>query len=55
MDNKLPMSFTQACKDFFGLKPQQTLPEFVQEMKALSQADKDDLKVGLVANGYVLH
>lgn len=37
-------TFTVACKDFFGLKPGQTLMEFSAELKALTAKDRDDLK-----------
>jgi len=34
------MSFTAACKDFFGYKPGQTLSEFMNEVRALTPEDK---------------
>lgn len=37
------MTFVQACKAFFGLKPGQSLMEFAQEIRALTSKDKDDL------------
>ena len=34
------MSFTAACKDYFGYKQGQTLGEFMTEVKELSQDDR---------------
>lgn len=46
------MSFLAAAKDFFGLKPQQTAIQFLQETKALTEADKVEIKEGPVKQGY---
>lgn len=35
--------FIVACKEFFGFAPNQTLLEFKNEIKALTQADRDEL------------
>ena len=40
MDKK---TLTVACKAFFGLKDGQDLKGFSEEMKALTQADRNDL------------
>ena len=34
------ISFTKAIVDYFGKKPGQTLPEFQQELKALTPEDR---------------
>ena len=44
-------SFTDACKEFFGYKPGQTLTEFGAELKALSHEEKLDIAAGLRAVG----
>lgn len=46
------MTFMQACADYFGKKPQQTLMEFRKELNALSDKDRDEIKAGLEQNGY---
>lgn len=40
-------SFISACKAYFGLKPDQKLSEFGDEIKALSHEDKMELAEGL--------
>ena len=40
-------TFTAACREFFGLKPNQKLTEFGQEIKALSYEDKLEIAKGL--------
>lgn len=34
------MSFTAACKEYFGYKPGQTLGEFMTEVKQLTPEDR---------------
>ena len=46
------MSFLMACKDFFGLKDGQTLTEFGQEVKKLTDADRNDLISEFAKVGY---
>jgi len=46
------VSFMSACKDFFGLKPDQKPLEFGKELQALTNADRAEIAAGLVANGY---
>lgn len=46
------MTFMAACKDYFGLKHGQTALDFGREIKALSEADKAEIKAGLEQNGY---
>ena len=49
------MTFVKACLDFFGLKPEQTTMQFLKdEVKHLSPADRDEIKVGLEKNGYTI-
>ena len=55
MSQAKPMSFTAACKDFFGVKPGQTALDFMKEVKALTEADKAEIKAGLEANGYQIN
>ncbi len=38
-----PMSFTAACKDFFGVKPGQTAMDFMKEVKQLTDDDKAEI------------
>lgn len=51
MDTKR-MTFMAACKDFFGLKHGQTALDFGKEIKALTDADKAEIKAGLEQSGY---
>lgn len=37
------MTWAGACKNFFGLKPGQTLQEFGAEIKALTPGDKAEM------------
>ena len=37
------MGFLVAAQKYFGRKPQQTLKEFAEEMKGLTQADRQEL------------
>lgn len=46
------MTFMQACKDFFGVKPGQTPMDFLKEIKALTESDKQEISECLKANGY---
>lgn len=46
------MVFAAAMKDFFGLQPSQTLPGFLQELKAPNTDDRAYFIVGLKQNGY---
>lgn len=47
-------SFTAACKDFFGLRPEQSLRGFMDEVKRLTDADKAEIKQGLEKQGYLI-
>jgi len=47
-----PKSLVVAMRDFFGFLPNQTLQEFMTEMRALSDEDRAFFKAGLEANGY---
>ena len=46
------MSFTAACKDFFGYQTGQTLGEFMAEVKELTTADREYFKKEFVKVGY---
>lgn len=45
-------SFVVCLKKFFGLKPNQTLKEFVVEVKQLSPQDREELTEMLEKEGY---
>lgn len=49
-----PMKFVPACKDFFGLKEGQTLRDFMDECKQLTEANRAEIKAGLEQNGYAI-
>lgn len=51
---KKEMTQLQAFKDFFGLKPGQDNQGFFAEVKALTPADREELKAGLEQNGYTI-
>jgi len=42
-ENLKEMTFVAACRQFFGMLPNETLQEFVAELKALTPQDKLDL------------
>jgi len=46
------MTFMQACRDFFGLLPNQAPLDFGKEIKQLTEADRAQISVGLEKNGY---
>lgn len=46
------LSFVAACKDFFGFKPNQTLSEFMAEIKQLTVEDRADLTKEFKRVGY---
>lgn len=46
------MTLAVAARDFFGLRAGTTLREFTEEWRALSQAGKDEIRIGLIANGH---
>lgn len=52
MDKTQAMGLVVAMKDFFGFRQGEGLLQFRDEIKALSQADKDEIKMGLIAEGY---
>ena len=45
-------SFVVCLKKFFGLKPHQTLKEFVAEVKQLTPKDREELTEMLEKEGY---
>ena len=53
-EGKQPMAFVAACKDFFGLKPDQNLRGFMDECKELTDKDRADIRAGLESNGYAI-
>lgn len=44
MDEKKPISFLVACKQFFGLKPGQGLSDFRDEVKKLDAKDEAEMR-----------
>ena len=46
------MTFLSAMREYFGMKPNQTAMEFMQEIKALSAAERDWFKSHLATVGY---
>lgn len=49
------ISFTIACKNFFGMKTGETLAEFSAEIKALTPADREEMAplLGVALGCYV--
>lgn len=47
-------TLTACMKHYFGLLPGQVLMDFLKELKALSPADKEDFRKGLIQNGYTV-
>lgn len=45
-------SFVVQCKNFFGLKPGQSLAQFSAELKQLTVDDKADLSMMLEKEGF---
>ena len=41
------VTFTRAVRDFFGMRPNQTLTEFAAELKELTSADRVELATDL--------
>lgn len=54
MEKGTPVGLISLCKEFFGFKEGQTLMEFRDEFKKLSEEDKADLKKSFEAQGYVI-
>jgi len=50
--NKEYSGLMSACMDYFGKKEGQKLPEFRDEVNALTAEDKTEIKSGLAALGY---
>ena len=48
------IAFTAACLKFFGKKEGQSNTEFMIEIRALSDKDKDDLKALFPSVGYTI-
>lgn len=48
------MTFVQAMKDYFGLHPNQTALDFMKEIKALSEPEREWFKTNLPKVGYEL-
>jgi len=48
------LSFIAACKDYFGYKPGQTLGDFMNEIRLLTDEDKAQLRVEFLKVGYTV-
>jgi len=48
------MSFVEAMRDYFGLLPGQTMSQFFQEIKVLSDTERAEFKAMLATVGYVI-
>ncbi len=46
------VGFVAACKEFFGFLPGQTLMTFRDEVKMLSPKDQEEIRLGLIQNGF---
>jgi hypothetical protein len=46
------LTFMSACRDYFGLKPDQSPVQFGKEIKELTEADRAEIKAGLEKLGY---
>lgn len=49
-----PLTFTQACKAYFGLQPAQAMIDFAKEVRELSPADREEITKGLEQAGYYI-
>lgn len=52
--NKVYSSVAAAARDFFGARPgvENTATNWMAEYKQLTDADKAEIKIGLIQNGY---
>lgn len=51
---KKPMTYMNACADFFGRRPGQTLMQFRDELKGLTDKDRMEIREGLEQMGYAI-
>jgi len=51
---KKEMGFMAAMKDFFGYRPGTGMKDFMDEIKALTPADRVEFRGGLEKNGYII-
>lgn len=54
MEKGVPQSFMGLCKEYFGFKPGQSLFEFRDELKQLTDQDRKDLKEAFEKEGYTI-
>jgi len=52
MEENKPMSLVACIRQHFGMLPGQGLMDFQKEYKALTDADKKEMRDGLIALGY---
>jgi len=50
--NKEYTSSAMAIRDFFGMKPGETISEFMEELKALTREDREELTRLLIKLDY---
>ena len=46
------ISYAGAIRDFFGMKPGETIAQFMEELKALTPTDKEEIVRFLIKLGY---
>ena len=46
------VGFIVAAKEFFGFLPGQTLLDFRNEVAKLTPKDKEEIRAGLISNGF---
>lgn len=46
------VSFMVACKEYFGMKPEQKLGEFMMEIRQLTDADRTELSALFPSVGF---
>lgn len=54
MEQKQFGTFAAAAKEYFGVRPGEGLKEFMAEVKALSDDDKQEIAEGMARHGIVI-
>lgn len=49
---RAPQSFMVACREYFGMKQGQSPMQFMQETKALTEKDREEIVAGLTKLGF---
>ncbi len=47
-------SFPAAAKEYFGLKPNESLKEFMSEVAVLSPEDRQEMAAGMAKEGVII-